>query len=94
MTSLLRLHSPEVMGEIRNKIMQKNLENYIILSYYLHQIEKYNCLSETELTSREGLNSCEIILKAASLADHECVECTINVWIIDHNYFHKLARAF
>ena len=71
MTSLLRLHSPEVIGEIRNKIMQKNLENYAILSYYLHQSEKYNFLSETELASGKRLKSCKTILKAASLADHE-----------------------
>ena len=93
MTSLLRLHSPEVIGEIRNKIMQKTLENYDILSYYLHQSEKYNFLSETELASGKRLESCEIILKAVFFADHQCVECTIHGWIIDHNYFHKLTNA-
>ena len=55
-----------------------------IFNYYPHQIEKNNCLGETELASGKTLKSCEIILKAIFLA--ECVECTINVWIIDHNY--------
>ena len=35
--------------------------------YYLHQIEKNNCLSETELASGKTLKSCEIILKAVFL---------------------------
>ena len=67
----------------QNKAKQKkkNKNKKInILSYYLDQIEKYNCPGETELASGEALKSCEIILKAVFLA--EWVECTINVWII------------
>ena len=62
-----------------------------ILSYYPHQIEKINCLGENELASGKTLKSREIFGKAVFLA--ECVECSINVWIIDHNCFHKLANV-
>ena len=48
-----------------------------ILSYYPHQIEKINCLDETELASGKTLKSREIFRKAVFLA--ECVECSINV---------------
>ena len=34
------------------------------LSYYLHQIERNNCLGETELAPGKTLKSCEVILKA------------------------------
>ena len=69
----VNLKADKVIGEIRNKIKQKRQENYNLLSYYPHQIEKHNnyCICEMELASRKRLRSCEIILKAASLADHE-----------------------
>ena len=54
-----------------------------ILSHYPDQIEKNNCLGETQLASGKALKSREILLKAVFLA--EWVECTINVWIIDHS---------
>ena len=58
-----------------------------ILSYYAHQIEKINCLGETELASGKTLKSLKVVFLA------ECVECSVNVWIIDHNCFHKLANV-
>ena len=61
------------------------------LSYHPHQIEKNNCLGRTQLASGKTLKSREILFKVVFLA--ECVECAINVWIIDHKYFHKLANA-
>ena len=101
MTASLRLYSHEsfrnskaekVIGvveklrKIPNKTKQKKQGNYNILSYHPHDIEKHNCPGAKELASRERLKSCEIILKAAFLADHEGVECTIDVWVIDQNY--------
>ena len=57
--------------KIPNKTKGK-AEKISILSYYPHQTEKVK------------RNSREIILKGIFLA--ECVEYTINVWIIDHSY--------
>ena len=34
-----------------------------ILSYYPHQIEKINCLGETELASGKTLKSCKAVLR-------------------------------
>ena len=67
----------EIKENIRQNKARKQ-DNFNTFSHYPHQIEKHNCLGETELTSRKRLRSCEIILKAVSLADHECVESTIN----------------
>ena len=53
--------------------------------------EHFELLSKKELASRKTLKSCEIFLKAIFLA--ECVDGTINVWIIDDSYFHKLANT-
>ena len=71
------------------KIKQEKIN---ILSYQPLEIEKNNCLGRTELARGKTLKSCEIFLKAIFLA--EWVECAINVWIVDHGYFQKLANAF
>ena len=56
---------------------EKKQEKMNIFNYYPHQIEKNNCLGETELASGKTLKSREIIHKDVFLA--ECVECAINV---------------
>ena len=80
----------EKFREILNKTKQQQ-EKINTLSYYPHQNEKINCLGETELASGTALKSREIFRKAVFL--DECLESSINVWIIDHNCFHKLAKT-
>ena len=55
-----------------------------LLSCYLRQIEKNNCLVKMELASGKRLKSCKIFLKVVFLV--EWVQCIINVWIIYHSY--------
>ena len=78
--------------EQERKRKKEKQEKINILSYQPLLIEKNNCLGRTELARGKTLKSCEIFLKAIFLA--EWVECAINVWIVDHSYFQKLANAF
>ena len=75
----------------KKKNKQKKQKKLDILSYYPGQLEKKNCLGETELATGKMLKSCGIIFEVVFLV--EWVKCTINGWIIDHSYFHKLANA-
>ena len=78
-------------GEKKQNQTKQSKTDRNILSYYPCETEKNNCLGETELASGKTLKSREIIHKAVFLA--ECVECAINVWIVDHCSSHKLANA-
>ena len=66
--------------KIPNKAKRKKQKKINILSYCPDQIEKNNCLGETELASGKMLKSCGIILEVIFLV--EWVECTINLIIV------------
>ena len=77
--------------EILNKTEQTTGDDKHLDLLSALKLKRLNCLGETELASGKTLKSREIFRKAAFLA--ECVECSIIVWIIDHNCFHKLANV-
>ena len=57
---------------------QENISTLCIIC--TDQIEKNNCLGETELAPRKALKSSEIILKATFLAKCVRMQCTIILW--------------